>query len=362
MLKYIRKDDQSIVKDIRMEKKEDIVAEVESKMAPEVVIEQSIEPIVVKPKNKISEAKDLIISSQELVKDVDRDIEECQTGVSKAASDFDGKKRFFINERFKNSEELLRKVGVEYGEESQDLDSFELAVDATVGDKLSIRDISSGRFTGIILSLLGALATFATWLFFATKNLNIPLDIKSLNLEFIETHRDTVLSWIGGGMTGGTGNPMTGMVILLFTTIVAGWAIYALRLYFKTEKNLKVAKKAYIESQEYSYIKDESKREMLKIDGHLRDVIMTIDDFSVALNEQNAILKRIIHVEGVVDEDRAYHPNSKRVMVDTQRVMSAIEKLLNTSITIEGKVNPQSVQLLAVARGVYSEFIAKIYN
>jgi len=345
-----------------MEKKEDIVEQIEKSIEQEVVIEQSIEPIMVRPKNKISEAKDLIISSQELVKDVDRDIEECQTGVSKAASDFDKKKRFLINERLNNSEELLRKVGIEYGEESHALDEFELAVDATVGDKLSIRNISSGRFSGVLLSFFVALATFATWIFFATKHLNIPLDIKIVNLEFIETHRDAVLAWIGGGLAGGTGNPMTGMVILLFTTIVAGWGLYALRLYFRTEKNLKVAKKAYIESQEYSYIKDESKREMLKIDGHLRDVIMTIDDFSIVLNEQNSILKRIIHVEGISDEDRAYHPSSKRVMDDTQRVMGAIERLLNTSITDEGKVNPQSVQLLAVARGVYSEFIAKIYN
>jgi len=312
-------------------------------------------------KDKIREAKDLIENSKDLVSEVDSAVQECQLDVSKAANGFDTQKRTFINQVFKNSEALLQKVGIEYGANGSVNEPFELSVD-TATDNIEIGYISSGRFTGMLLAMIFALVTSLAWIYFAMKSLNIPLEKNNLNLEFIESHTDAILTWIGGGMLGIDGDPMIGGLTLGFSALIVAWVVYALRVNFKADKNLRVAKKAYIESRAYSSSKDECRKEMLRVDAHLRDAIISIEDFTIILNEQNAILKRIVYVEGIANEDRDYHPSSKKTMRETERLMKSIESLLNTSITKKGVLNPESQKVLAIAKAVFADFIARIYD
>ena len=310
-------------------------------------------------KDKIVEAQELIRDSKDLVSEVDSAIEECQLGVSKAANDFDTQKRAFLNKTFRSSEELLKKVGVKYGINKSLHEPFELSVNSSV-DNLEIEYITSGRFTGMLLALLVALLTFFGWIYFATKQLNISLD--NITLNFIEKNMDAVLTWIGGGIVGIDGHPMVGALILGFSALIMAWIVYALRIYFKTDRNLRLAKKAYIESKAYSFSKDECKKEMLRVDAHLREAIISIENFTVILGEQNGILKRIVYVEGIVNEDKDYHPSSKKIMRETEKIMKSIETLLNTSITKDGKLNPQSQKALAISKAVYAEFVGRIYD
>ena len=313
-------------------------------------------------KNKITEAKDLLENSKDLVFEVDSAVQECQLGVSKAANGFDTQKRTFTNQVFKSSEGLLKKVGVDYGVNSRINEPFELSVDITSDNNIEIGYISSGRFTGMLLAMIFALVTSLTWIYFAMKALNLPFEKSNLNLEFIESNMDAVLTWIGGGIVGIDGDPMIGGLTLGFSALIVAWIIYALRVNFKADKNLRVAKKAYIESRAYSFSKDECKKEMLRVDAHLRDAIISIEDFTVILNEQNAILRRIVYVEGIATEDKDYHPSSKKVMRETERLMKNIELLLNTSITKKGVLNPESQKVLAIAKAVYVDFTARIYD
>ena len=312
-------------------------------------------------KNKITEAQELIANSKDLVSEVDSAVQECQLGVSKAADDFDIQKRNFINKIFKSSQELLKKIGIDYGINGRVKEPFELSVD-TNANNIEIEYISSGRFTGMLLAITLAMVTFVTWIYIALKELNIPIDKKTLNLEFVEMHMDSVLTWIGGGVVGMRGEPMVGGLILGFSALIVAWIVYAMRIHFKAHKNLRVAKKAYIESQAYSSSKDECKKEMLRVDAHLRDAIISIENFTIMLNEQNSILKRIVYVESVANEDKNYHPSSKKVMRETEKLMRSIEALLNTSITKDGKLNPQSEKVLAIAKAVYADFTARIYD
>jgi len=312
--------------------------------------------------DKIIEAKTLIENSKELVDEVDFAVKECQLGVSKAADDFDIQKRIFLSKIFKNSEELLKKIGREYGLNGKIHEPFELSVD-THAQNIEIEHISSGRFTGLIFAIIFALATFFIWIYFSFKQLNLPFEKSSLSLNFLEIHTDMVLTWIGGGIIGLKGEPMLGGLILGFSVLIVAWIIYAIRVHFKTYKNLRLAKKAYIESQAYSFSKDECKREMLRVDAHLRDAIISIEHFTIMLSEENAILKRVIYVEGSRNrDDQEYHPSSKKVIRETEKLMKSIEALLNTSITKDGKLNPQSEKVLAVAKAVYADFIARIYD
>ena len=310
-------------------------------------------------KDKIVEAQELIQDSKDLVSEVDSSVQECQLGVSKAANDFDTQKRAFFNKTFKSSEELLKKVGIEYGTNKSLHEPFELSVNSSV-ENLEIEYISSGRFTGMLLALMTVMLTFFGWIYFATKQLNISLE--HVTLKSIETNMDAVLTWIGGGVIGLHGHPMVGALVLGFSALIMAWIVYAIRINFKTHKNLRVAKKAYIESRAYSFSKDECKKEMLRVDAHLREAIISIEDFTTILGEQNGILKRIVYVEGTVNEEKDYHPSSKKVMRETEKVMKSIESLLNTSVTKDGALNPESQKALAIAKAVYAEFVGRIYD
>lgn len=311
-------------------------------------------------KNRALEAKDLINTSQELVWKVDSDVNECKVGISQSAVDFDTQKRIFINETFKNSEGLLKKVGVEYGVSSEFHRPFELSLDSMNKSHLTINNINSGRFTGIILAIIVALLTLSGWLYFAIKQLSISLE--SLNLTTIEKNTNPVLEWIGSTIGVG-GQPMVGALILGLSVLSMAWLVYAIRVHFKTNKNLRIAKKAFIESREYSFVQDGCKKEILGVDGHLRESIISIENFGFLLTEQNAILKRVIHVEGLPSaEGHSYHPDSKKVIRDISRLMKSIEDLLNTSITKNGVLNPESQKALSISTAVYDDFIARIYE
>jgi len=310
-------------------------------------------------KNKRVAAEELIRDSKDLVLEVDSSVKECQLGVSKAATDFDRRKRAFLNKTFKSAEEFLKKLGIEYGTSKSLHEPFELSVDNSV-DNLEIEHISSGRFTGMILALIVATLTFYGWIYFSTKQLNISLE--NITLEFIESSMNAVLTWIGGGMIGLDGKPMVGALILGFSVLIMAWIVYAIRVHFKTEKNLRIAKKAYIKSRAYSFSKDECKNEMLRVDAHLREAIISIENFTVILGEQNGILRRIVYVEGVVNEYKSYHPSSKKVIRESEKIMKSIEKLLNTSVTKEGKLNPESQKALSISKAVYAEFVGRIYD
>ena len=311
-------------------------------------------------KHKAIESKELIESSQSLVFQVENEVNECKIAISQASIDFDTKKRAFIHQTFVISEEILQKVGIEYGASAEINRPFELSLDSMNHNYLNINSITSGRFTGLILALISALTTLLIWLYFASKHLNIPFE--ELNISILEEKMNSIFEWIGNGI-GVVGEPMVGASILGFSIFSIAWIVYALRIHFKRNKNLRIAKKAFIESREYSFVQDGCKKEILRVDGHLRACIVSIENFGCLLNEQNAILARVIHVEGFssLKEGHLYHPNSKKVIRDISRLMKTIEDLLNTPITKNGTLNPESQKALSISKAVYEDFIARIY-
>lgn len=313
-------------------------------------------------KSKQVEAKELIASSKELVSKVDNQVEECKIGVSKVAENFDEIKETFNSVTFQNSQELLEKVGFEYNSALDELNEpFELKLEEKERHTMHIQNISSGRFTGLLLAIGTAIITFGIWIYFATQKLNIPITA-NMTPETAEAHASPVLSWIGGGMTGGIGNPMLGALILGFSALLMAWLVYAIRVNLRANKNLDIAKKTYEESTEYSLTKDDCKKKMERIDAHLKESSIEVEHFSILLNEQNAILNRILYVEGPASEEHGYHPNSTKTMKNTERLMRAMERLLNTSVTSEGQLNVKSEQALINAQAVYADFLGRMYD
>ncbi|HHD75810.1 MAG TPA: hypothetical protein ENK82_07120 [Campylobacterales bacterium] len=310
-------------------------------------------------KNKLLEAKELIEASQDLVAKVDSDVQECKVGISEAADAFDTVKRNFNNITLKSCEGLLEKAGYEYinHEESEE---FELNVDPNQPSDFYVKRLSSGRFVGLLLATLVALLAVGAWIYYAATKLGI--DLASVTIENSVSHINPVLTWIGGEMIGANGNMMIGALVLAFSALALGWVVYALYLTLKGNKNLRIAKEMHEKSNEYCMTQEECKAEMKRVDAHLREATREVKNFETILEEQAAVLKRILHVEGVYDEEKAYHPSSKKVMRETEKILKSIEKLSNTAITKNGKLNFQSVTALSEARAVYADYLSRIYD
>lgn len=310
-------------------------------------------------KNKLSEANELIEASQELVTQVDSDIAECKVGVSAAAEEFDEAKRNFNNVTFKNAEALLESVGFDYTT-LEEAEAFELAVDGNEAESFLVKNLSSGRFTGLILAIVVAVLTVVAWIYLAMTKLGI--DASSITLDNASEQVNSILTWIGGDMISANGNMTVGALILGFSALIMAWLVYAIRINLKGSKNLRVAKKIYEQSKDYCITQADCQREMKKVDAHLREATEEIANLDMILNEQASVLKRIIHVEGAYDEEKEYHPSSKKVMRETEKIMRASEFLVSTAITQEQKLNLKSVQALNSAKDIYLEYLGRIYD
>ena len=305
-----------------------------------------------KKQNKLAEAEALIEASQELVQKVDSNIFECKIEVSEAAEAFDDAKRTFKNVTLKNADNLLEKVGFEYIT-YEEASAFELSIDGNENQDFSVETLSSGRFTGLILALLVALATVGAWIYLAMTKLKI--DPNSINTETAISHVNPILEWIGGETS-------IGALILGFSALIMAWLVYALRINMKGTKNLRIAKDTFDKSTEYCMTQEDCQKEMKKVDAHLREATAGIGNLETILNEQTSILKRIIHVEGTYEDEKEYHPSSKKVMRETEKIMRASENLLETAITQDKKINFQSVQALHTAKDIYAEYLSRIYD
>ena len=309
-------------------------------------------------KNKLAEAEALIEASQEIVAKVDSDIAECELGVSEAAGTFDYVKKNFKNVTLKKSDNLLEKVGFDYVT-FEEAEGFELSVDTSSNQDFSVETLSSGRFTGLVLAILVALITVGAWIYLAMVKLGI--DPSSVTLGNATSHVNPILNWIGADIVSGNANMILGASVLGFSALIMAWLVYALRTSMKGTKNLRIAKEMYAKSNEYCMTQEECQREMIKVDMHLREVIVEISNFEMILDEQASVLKRIIHVEGTYENDKEYHPSSKKVMRETEKIMRGAENLYETAITQERKLNFQSVTALNSAREIYKEYLSRIY-
>jgi len=330
----------------------DSVEEVLEDSNEEVVIEEKI----VQPKNKNDQSKKLMKESEKLISKADEDIKSTKESVSQSVNKFEELKGTLLNTTFTQSQILLEKTSYEYSKAESD-DPFEISL-AARGEDVSVSNISSGAFTGLILGLIVALATVAGWIYFATTKLGVALTPALIENQ---TDQTTLFTWIGGGMTGGVGNPMFGMATVGISALVLGFMVYKLRVSMKENKNFKVANETFEKSNLYVQNQKETKTEMQKIDDHVQEIIPVIENYKILLEEQNAKLQRVVHVEGILDENSEYHPSSIATMQDSERMMERIEELLTIPVTKEGQLNDASRQSLFEAKSVYDYYISKIY-
>jgi len=332
------------------------IVEVESAGEEAIVkVDEKIEKVK-KPLSKNDESKALMESAKVLVSQADKDVKDVEDVVSKHVSEFKAYKKTLADNRLVETKSLLERANYEYSID-EEFEPFELSIGSTK-EKVQIKNVGTGYFTGLILALLGMLATVGTWLFFASEKTN---SVITLDKVPEPSTLDTMFKWIGGGITGSEGNVLFGIITVVLTALFIGYLIYKMYVSIKENKNFKVANRAFEKSHIYVEEQKESKSEMERIDKHITVATPLIEGYSIILEEQNAKLKRILYVEGSLDDVSEYHPNSKHIMDNTANIIKRAERFVNAPVSKDGRFNEDSVNAYREAKALYSSYITQTY-
>jgi len=309
----------------------------------------------IKAVTKNEEARELMKNSAQLISEADSDVSVAKNSVSENVNRFDDAKSKLLNSTITQSQVLLGKVSYDYANIEQD-EPFEISL-GTVDEKIRVTDVNTGAFSGFILALLSILAVAGGWIYSASEKLGIVLTPELINNQ---EEQNKIFEWIGG-ITGAEVEPIYGMVTVGVTALLVGWTVYKLRVSTKENKNLRVASEIFEKSNSYVESQKEAKTEMERIDEHIVEIIPVVETYIVLIDEQNAKLQRVLHIEGIKEDSNEYHSSSIDTMKETDLLMERVEALVSTPITKDGKLNDESVAILSEAKSVSDYFVSKIY-
>lgn len=303
---------------------------------------------------------ELIDEARSMVHESDSVVKDCMSILDDDINAFDSKKSKLLHGNVQRIESLLDEVGFEPEEmEVTDVDSSKFGGDNVV-QPMYVRSLSSGKLSSFILALIFGIASIAGWVYVASKKLGLALDLSTKPTEEVQTQ---ILSWIGGGITGGEGNPLVGMAILGLTAIVVIWIVYALRVSMRASKNLKIAQQVNKDAKFYCTKKEECKKELGKVSNHIHDIMKVLDTYDILFEEQSSKIKRIIHIEGKLPFHE-YHQKSKDEMNEVGRLANSLNTLLATPMAdeVDGSLSRESKEALTEAINAQKVFVDKLYQ
>ena len=361
--KEIREDISEVVEENASEIEESVeetaaeVQEAAEKVEEEVDAVQEEVLVEAKKIKKHDEAVALVDKAKTIVKESEEQLEACKILLSDDLKEYEEAKKALNEGGLNACEALLSESGyIDESEETIEEDSvvFEAKEDLK---PIVLQDVSSGKFTGFIMALIGGAATLGGMIYVATEKLGVTLDLSKVPAP--ETIKP-IFSWYGT-LIGMKDNALVGGALVLLITLLVMWIIYAIRVSTKGSKNLHFATGQLEEAEAYTAHKGNCKEEMDKVDAHIHDAISTLKTYQVLFNEQKGKLQRILHIEGEKEALSEYHEKSILEMRDTQGLINSIRSFMATPMSEEGKLSGKSTLFLHSAKSKMQKMIDRLY-
>jgi hypothetical protein len=315
---------------------------VEERETVEVSLEHS--PLSGKT-TKQSKAKSLIKKAKKIVDEATERAEACRHVLEEDLKAYEEALSTLHQDGFDGCVSLLKQLG--YQVKSEKEERPEVVVPKQKALKpFVLKDISSGRMTGVFYALVGGAATAIGMVYLAAQKLEMTLDVTKVPSENV---RESILAWfstiIGLQENVEIGTGVLGVTVLLVMTL-----IYVLRLRLKAKNNLHWAVKQFVEAELYVEQNPDCKEKMEKIDIHIQDIIGTLKAYQVLLNEQKGKLQRILYFEGEKEKGASYHDKSFAEIEETKELVERIIDLIETPVVEDGKIHEQSMYSLQKAK------------
>lgn len=304
---------------------------------------------------KHHEAKKLVEEAKSIVEASESELQDCRLLLEDDLKEYDTAKMALKNGGFDAAKGLLSELG--HGAFSED-DADEEAIVFEAKDDVKpivLKDVRSGRFTGILLSLIAGLVTLGGLVYWATEKLGMTLNITKVPAN--ETIQN-IFGWFGTQI-GRPNDAVNGGLVVGAAVLAVMILVYLLRVWLKGGSNLRFATEQMKETQKYITHKSNCKVEMDRVDAHITDAIKVLKDYEVLLNEQSGKLKRILHFEGQKGNISDYHHKSVTEMKETQNLIENIGRFITTPMSEEGKLSGKSSLFLHSAKETLQKTLEK---
>ena len=346
------------------ENTEKIKEEIENKdeeVSNKIIKEEVEEVINSLPKKKIVkkhiQAMELVEKAKIIVKEAEDQNAECKLLLVEDLKEYEEVKVSLRDGGLDTCSYLLEKLGYQHKLKEND-DSpkvvFEPKDDA---EPIILKDVSSGRFTGFICSLIGGTLTVGGLVYLAAEKLGT-----TLYLDKIPSKEDStsILSWFST-VVGFESNIYIGAGTLGILALAVMTLIYAIRVGLKGNSNLDFAIKQLEEAEVYMEHKGDCKKEMDNVDAHMKDAIETLKTYEVLFNEQKGKLERILHIEGEKLKSTDYHEKSFIEIRETKELMHTIREFMATPMSEEGKLSEQNEKSLKSIKKQMDKMLKRLY-
>ncbi|WP_373028758.1 hypothetical protein [Sulfurovum sp.] len=344
------------VKDDTLVSVEEAVDEVESEVSENV--EESVDAFALPTKaKKHTKAKLLVEKAKKIVKEANKRTEACKLLLETDLKKYQDAKSELKAGGFDACISLVKKLGYKAkGDEPSEETTVVFEVKEEV-KPLVIKDVSSGKFTGLVYALIIGFITAVGLVYLATEKLEMTLNVTKVPSEDIV---QSILAWfsttIGMQEDVYIGTGVFGLAVLLVMILV-----YIARVSLKANSNLHFAVKQFVEAELYTEKKANCKVEMDKVDAHIKDVIDTLKTYEVVFNEQRGKLQRILYIEGEKEKSTEYHDKSYLEIRETKELISRISDFMNIPMSDEGKLSARSVLFLQSAKDKIDKMIERYY-
>jgi hypothetical protein len=350
----------------------DIIEQIERDMAEEVenTIEDQIleedfedtveeEEIVTESKKKESKQQKairLVEQARSIVKEADDLSSECRLILMDDLAEYEDTKMNLKEHGFDTCSALVENMGHRSTQDEPVEEAVVFATKATL-EPMMIKEVSSGKFTGVLSALIAGGATAVGLVYLATEKLGMTLDISKVpSPEITEKIAGWFSTLIGMESNMYIGAGVFGLSVLAVTVIV-----YALRVSLKANSNLHSAVKQFVEAELYAEGKSDCKVEMEKVDAHMKETIKTLKTYEILFNEQQGKLQRILHIEGEKEQATEYHERSFPEIRETQKLIRTIKDFMAISMSEEGKLSEESVLRLETLKTQMDQTIDRLY-
>jgi len=337
---------------------EEVVDEAEEEISEEIEAGEEDIASAIKNMKKNDAAKLLVEKAKFIVKDAEDQLAECKLLLASDLKDYDKAVQELKANGMDASEALLSQLGYiadeEESEEDKNIEDVVVFEPKEEVAPLHIKDVSSGKFTGFIMALLGGVVTFAGMAFVASEKLGITVDLSQL------TTMEPVYSWYSR-LIGLKGDVFYGRIFMILVALLIVWLIYKIRVSIKASANLNHSTEQLEAAEEYTVHKSSCKDEMDRVDAYIHDAIKTLKTYQVIFNEQKGKLERILHIEEDQIETASYHHKSLIEMKDTHELIVDIKDFMSVPMSEEGKLSGKSSLFLHRAKSRIQKVLDRLY-
>ncbi len=310
-----------------------------------------------KKEKKHQKAQRLVVEAKQIVKEADEQTQACKLLLVDDLKEYEEAKQSLKSGGYDACASLLEKLGYEKHHHTSVEENVVVFEPKEEIAPMVLKNVSSGKFTGIIFSLLGGVTTAVGLTYIATEKLGITLDLSKVPSR--ET-METIATWFSTSV-GLEPNVYVGAGVVGVASLAVMAMVYMIRVAFKGRRNLHFAQKQLIEAQHYTEQKGNCKAEMDKVDAHMKETVRLLKMYEVILNEQKGKLERILHIEGSKKKSSDYHEKSFLEIRDTKELLRSIKDFISTSMSQEGKLSETSVQLLQRAKTQMDRMLERLY-